>query len=85
VRAAQEVGERAGDLDTGEAAADHDEMAEAAAQRGIGLELDAGDPLQHPVADEHRIADQLQRQGMLGEPGTRSVLARVPKASTRCS
>ena len=57
-----------GRLHAGEAAADDDEVAEPAADRGIGLELDLRDAAQHHVADVHRIADGLQRQRVLGEP-----------------
>src|SRR5204863_7178388 len=67
--AAQEVGELAGDLDAREAAADDDEVAEPAAHPRVALELDAGDALQDAVADEQRVADQLERQCVLGQAG----------------
>jgi hypothetical protein len=73
--ALQAVGQRAGDLDAREAAADQDEMPEAPAARGVGLELYPCQPAQHDVADVQRVADGLQRQRVLGhardevEPG----------------
>ncbi len=63
------VGQLARRLDAGEAAADDDEMTQPAADRGVGLELDLRDAAQHHVADVHRVADRLQRQRVLGEPG----------------
>ena len=67
--ARQAIGELARRLDAGEAAADHDEVAQSPPRRGVGLELDLRDAPQHHVADVHRVADRLERQRMLGEAG----------------
>ena len=44
-------------------------MAERAPLVGVGAQLDVRQALQQPVADVHRIADQLQRQRVLGQAG----------------
>ncbi len=44
-------------------------VTEPAADRRIGLEFDLRDAAQHHVADVHCVANRLERQSVLGEPG----------------
>jgi hypothetical protein len=43
-------------------------VAETPPLHRVALQLDACDALQDPVADVHRVADQLERHGVLREP-----------------
>ena len=67
--AMQTIDQLAGGFDARESAADNDKVPQPAPQGNIGLELDAGDAAQHHIADLHRVADGLERQGVLRQPG----------------
>ena len=79
----QAVGELACRFHAGEAAADDDKVAQPAADRRIGLELDLRDAAQHHVADVHCVADGLERQRILGEAGDRDRAARDCRTRAR--
>ena len=83
--AAQAVDQLARRLDAGEAAADHDEVAEARAHGGIRFELDARHPPQHRIADVHRVADRLERQRVLGQAGQQVEARAIAEREHECS
>ena len=63
----QAVHQLARNLDTREAAADDNEVAQGATKRRITFQLDTGDTAEHGVAGMHRVADGLERQCVLGQ------------------
>ena len=65
VGAVDEVSDGTSDFHTGEAPANHDEVAQRATLRLVTDQLDVGQPLQQAVADVHRVTDELERQGVL--------------------